>query len=669
MNRTCAAFLIVILLASCTPPSVSNPIKPPTPLTTTPVLPTSTIIPAPTATARPMATLIAAEKLYAGPGNRGYETLSQLPAGSPVYPIAVFVDFIKVETDDYGSRQQGYLRKDALQNLPSGLPELSIQQIPWISENLDNSFLGDGGFIEKGQIKVVDINGTGTSIDGGGIPLDSAFRLRMQLALSPTTAEYANMQLIGQPYSKVGPWWQGMIRLDVGVNSHNQVQFCFFDGTSENCKNDMQLNVQADQTFTLEFSDPQGKVMEIIDENGKIVTSVEFSKLPGVTLPDGLFPQKKLWLGAWVNPHTNLEINSFTFEKAPDGKWNQTAGAPTLRELAKQKNIALGSELMIWAAREYPYWKILNETDEIVAVSEFGWQGNWYERGKYNFELFDKIVNYAVEKEWTVYGSHLVWGVDRASMPAWLAKSHFTRQEYEDILKEHVQTIAKRYAGRVKIWSIANEAIQRSYGPGGDFWNDVIGPDYIQMSFRWAREVDPHAILIFNGDRNDSPRSADARSYIEKTYAVVKNLKARGVPIDAVGMQMHFFSPWDVPVLPKKDEVIKTMRRFGELGVKIYVTEFSVNLHPLPGNQEEKYKLQADIYRDMLSACLESGVCVAFEYWGLADQWSWEISSLNISNSDPSMFDRNYQPKPAYFAIRDVLTAGFQNTVPATPSP
>lgn len=176
------------------------------------------------------------------------------------------------------------------------------------------------------------------------------------------------------------------------------------------------------------------------------------------------------------------------------------------------------------------------------------------------------------------------------------------------------------------------------------------------MCFQWAHEADPNAILILNGDRNDSPRSAEARQNIEKTYQVVKELNADGVPIDGIGMQMHFFSPWDAGGIPDKAEVVTTMQRFAELGVKIYVTEFSVNLDKIPGSQEEKYQKEADIYRDMLSACLESGVCAGFTFWGLADQWTWEVRWNNIKDAAPALYDQDYQPKPAYDAVWDVLS-------------
>lgn len=184
------------------------------------------------------------------------------------------------------------------------------------------------------------------------------------------------------------------------------------------------------------------------------------------------------------------------------------------------------------------------------------------------------------------------------------------------------------------------------------------------MAFRWARETDPNAVLIFNETNNESPRDYGTQWVIENMLAKVEELKGQGVPIDVVGMHMHLLLPVCCsPIPPEKGDVIETMQRFGALGVRIYITEMDVNLETVEGTQEEKWQFQADLYRDMAEACIESGICDSFSTWGVTDKYSWITCTewpgcLKMVNADPLMFDRDYQPKPAFFAVYDAFAQG-----------
>jgi endo-1,4-beta-xylanase len=155
-------------------------------------------------------------------------------------------------------------------------------------------------------------------------------------------------------------------------------------------------------------------------------------------------------------------------------------------------------------------------------------------------------------------------------------------------------------------------------------------------------------------------------------YATVKQLKSQGVPIDVVGMQMHLLQPWEAHVPPKKADVIATMQKFAALGVHIYITEFDVDLMQLSGTQAEKLGREAQIYGDMMQACLESGVCDSFSTWGISDSTSWITCNYDgcvekNPAAAPLMFDVDFNPKPAYFAVRDALLKDF--TIVPTPTP
>jgi endo-1,4-beta-xylanase len=306
---------------------------------------------------------------------------------------------------------------------------------------------------------------------------------------------------------------------------------------------------------------------------------------------------------------------------------------------------------------------VIRHDFNLGALSVFTDAKVWLGSHEYDFTLLDQQVNDSAAYGLTMYASHLVWGsYDEGVLPDWLKKGHYSKQELLTILKNHITTLVSRYKDKVKIWSIANEAPERDRNRGADFWFDHIGPEYIEKSFEWAREADPNAILLFNAANNESPRDANTTHNINTLYKMVKAMKEKGVPIDAVGMQMHLFLPWESQVMPKEPDVESTMKKFGDLGVKVMITEMDVDLHEIPGTAQEKVDIQNRLYADMMTACIQSGVCIVFATWGVSDATSW-ISSFDSKwvyktytpDAAPLLFDTEYLPKPAYDAVIKVL--------------
>ena len=88
-------------------------------------------------------------------------------------------------------------------------------------------------------------------------------------------------------------------------------------------------------------------------------------------------------------------------------------------------------------------------------------------------------------------------------------------------------------------------------------------------------------------------------------------------------------------------------------GLPIHVTELDVDLGNLLVAKEERYAKQAQVYKDILSACIESGVCESYSSCGLGDKFSWLMRYSALA--DPAPFDNNLNPKPGYFALLEAL--------------
>lgn len=345
--------------------------------------------------------------------------------------------------------------------------------------------------------------------------------------------------------------------------------------------------------------------------------------------------------------YSNRDSDDYLHQPSPE------LPKPPLKELAENKGIQLGNFASLKYLRERPYSELLeNEFEHLVIDGEPNWSFEDHElrpgRHKFDFSDMDHVFDFADERDMPVRVQHLLWG-DEKWLPEWLKTGDFSDNEILDIIKEHIQTVAARYKGKVREYTVVNEAFSRKLGKGGnqDWWGQRLDTKYIDQAFIWARDSDPDAILILNDFGNEYDSDV-ARTMHDYAADAVK----RGIPIDAIGMQMHI----DGSSAKSKEEVVKTMRRFSEIGLKVYVTEFDVNMHNVHESPEKENEIQAQIYADMMGACIEVGpeICPSFSFLGLVDRQSW-YGGIGLEDANPLMFNDDYSPKPAFFSLRNQL--------------
>jgi endo-1,4-beta-xylanase len=584
--------------------------------------------------------------------------IENLSADQAVCPLGAFVDFLHVESTVGGEIVTGFVHKYALGVLPTAVPEMEPDVIPRKPLYLPDC---SPGVFDAATDSVAFANqGAGFyDTQSNAIRLDAPLRLKVD-GLAVGGASFGSIKLLGIP-SRGDTWWQGITRLDLAYID-GRYQLGVRDGTAEGFVTLLDLALDADQPIQIVFDQIGGQSFSVYDRAGGEIAHIDLTHLPGVQMPDGLFPEGSVYVGTSTSPHSTLTISGLDVGVTPGGRWDQNAIAgPGLAALAERHDLTIGTEFIVNHVMDPRYCRTMKRDFNVAVLSEFTWEGVWLGPGEYDFEPIDRAVDYATRNGWRVRASHLVWGaLEVNAVPDWILNGDLSREEHIQVLEQHVRTMVGRYKGRVHEWSIANEYPSRTIW-SADFWNEKIGPEYVEMAFRWAREADPGAALIFNDANNESPRDRETTRNLDIMYDTVRELVDRGVSIDVVGLQMHLLLKWHSPVAPTKEAVIATMRRFGDLGVRIYITEFDVTLTQHPGTQAERWAYQAQLYRDMLEACLESGVCDSFATWGISDSTSWITCQdpwcqLREPDADPLMFDREFSPKPAYWAVRDVLS-------------
>ena len=325
------------------------------------------------------------------------------------------------------------------------------------------------------------------------------------------------------------------------------------------------------------------------------------------------------------------------------------ARSPALRELAERRHFYIGAAVAaqpLNSDSSYAGW-LAREFNLVTTENALKFGPLRPDRASYDFRDADAIVAFAESHHMRVRGHTLVW---KRQDPEWLTQGTFSRQELLGILRDHILHVVGHYRGRMYAWDVVNEALRDSLPLDPDIdeslrrnlWLRGIGPEYIDLAFRWAHQADPRALLFYNEARaGESGPRADA------VYALVHRLLQRGVPIHGVGLEMHL----SVSTPPDTASIAANMRRLAALGLQIQVTEMDVGLKGATGTPAEQLAAQARIYESVLKTCLSISRCTAFVMWGLTDRYTWRYPDT------PLVLDRAYQPKPAFQALRSVLEA------------
>lgn len=320
------------------------------------------------------------------------------------------------------------------------------------------------------------------------------------------------------------------------------------------------------------------------------------------------------------------------------------ATSPGLKDLAQARGIHVGaavrSDLLADASLDPAYLNVLtSQYDTLTPETEMKWETLHPAMGVYDFSKADIVAGFAREHGMKMRGHCLVWNL---FLPAWLKSPDYTSAQLKDILKEHITTVVshfdKQYPGVVTEWDVFNEP---PIGGEGSFWERVDTPEQIAgWAFQWAHDACPTCRLFCNTAMND-PRSKS-----NQTYQFIRQLRARNVPIDGIGLQCHINT--DVST----EAMVKIIRQYAALKLEVSISEadYRLSLPACPGDLDR----QAQAYGNMLRACLSNPACKTFVTWGFTDKYSW-VPSFFPGYGESLPFSESYAPKPAYAALRAAL--------------
>jgi len=258
---------------------------------------------------------------------------------------------------------------------------------------------------------------------------------------------------------------------------------------------------------------------------------------------------------------------------------------------------------------------------------------------QFDFTKGDEIVAFAAANGKRMHGHTLVW---HNQVPQWMKDFQGDQKAWEELLKNHIQTVASHYKGKVSGWDVVNESFLDDGSLRPSLWADHI-PDYIAKSFQWAHEADPSAILFYNDYGQDGkPKKMQA------ILNLVADLKRRGIAIHGIGLQMH------ISVNSKRNELQEVLDKSVETGLKIHLSELDIAVNPKNNPdfvyEEKVASAQAELFNYIFKSYAEipTNQQYGITFWNISDKDSWLRGYFKRPKEYPLLFDENYSKKPAY---------------------
>jgi len=279
----------------------------------------------------------------------------------------------------------------------------------------------------------------------------------------------------------------------------------------------------------------------------------------------------------------------------------------------------------------------------------------------FNFDLADKLVAYAQKNNLKINAHNLIW---HSQLPAFMHHMQ-SADSVKQYFEHHITTVAKRYDGKVYSWDVVNEALNEDGTLRKSIFLDKLGDNYIVEAFRLAQKASPNSKLYYNDYNIEQPKKRAG------TIALIKKIQAAGVRIDGVGIQGH----WRADNVPMAD-IEESIKEFSALSIEVMFTELDLGVLRNPwdnatadvsatskgdstmnpyanGLPDSVEQIQSKAYADLFKLFLKYKKNVSrVTFWGVNDGQSWLNDwPIRGRTNYPLLFDRNFQPKPAFDSV------------------
>ncbi|WP_440895025.1 endo-1,4-beta-xylanase [Amphibacillus sp. Q70] len=409
----------------------------------------------------------------------------------------------------------------------------------------------------------------------------------------------------------------------------------------------LQLSTQVgSEDFGASYNNLEGKTISVADGWVQLQGTYRYSSVGDEFV--------SIYVESSNNSTASFYIDDITFEKI-DSAPIEIEDLPPIKEI--YEDYFLIGNAVSTSEFEGERLELLNLHHNLVTAENAMKPGYAYnDDGEFDFTAEDSLMQLTLDEGLLMHGHVLIWHQQsREALHTDADGKSLPREEALENLRTHVKTVVEHFGDDVISWDVVNEAFndnpsnpeewERALRNSG--WLQAIGPEYIEESFKAAKEViDENGwdINLYYNDYND-----DNQNKATAIYHMVKELNENYATendgellIDGIGMQGHY------NLNTNPENVRLSLERFISLGVEVGVTELDVTAGSNSVQTEQEMNQQAYLYARLFQIYKEHHEHISrVTFWGLNDASSWR------AEQSPLLFDRNTQAKPAYYAVID----------------
>lgn len=352
------------------------------------------------------------------------------------------------------------------------------------------------------------------------------------------------------------------------------------------------------------------------------------------------------------------------------------AAEPSLDDLARSAGRFFGSAVgagdsgVTASLGDATYRDLLKrECGMLVCENEMKWYVLRPDPTTFDFTRADRIADFARDNGLDLRGHTLLWHHPQW-FPDWVATHDFGSQPAtaaETMVVDHIQRLAGRYP-QIRSWDVVNETVDAETGELRETpLSRAMGQSVLDVAFHAAREAAPQAQLVYNDYMSWEAGHEKHRAGVLR---LLEGFKARGVPIDALGVQSHIGSGNSDDSVGFDTTQEREWRRFIDettgMGLEIVITEFDVHDKNLPADIPTRDTAVADLARRYLDLMLSYPQTTGVTAWGMMDSHSWLQGNWPRADGQPKRptpYDADGRAKP----LREAIAAAFR-AAPARPA-
>jgi len=277
---------------------------------------------------------------------------------------------------------------------------------------------------------------------------------------------------------------------------------------------------------------------------------------------------------------------------------------------------------------------------------------------EWHFEGMDKLADFCRKNNLKMRGHTLVW----AQQYNWMLydeNGNFVDKEvFYERQYEYFKVVMTRYGDVIKVWDVVNEPFGFDLKNGEFKESDIVklcGSEYIERAFLNAKKVSDEynlgATLVLN-------ECGLAKNIVKQGYVLkyLKKWQKMGIPIDAIGIQGHSNAVSENETPDRLDAFLYALEAIGVDNIQITEIDMSLYFDRVDHSEMELQDWMRDYqtlkYKHLFKVLRKHKDSItSVSFWGPDDGHS--CLTVNGEDDEPMLFDRNFLPKEAYYAVCD----------------